>query len=140
MSLYDQSYQLFKGEVTAVENQYDPNDSTVWIGVKIYVKNVDHTDDSLAKEAFPPTHMPTSTVGGGSLSVPSVGQECMCCWHPRTTKYQILSYTTKGEISPFGGLSPEKVEEGDLVTKIGGKVKSIFTLGSGGKMKMHSNM
>ena len=35
---------------------------------------------------------------------------------------------TKGETSPFGGLSPEKVSEGDLVTKIGGKIKSIFTL------------
>ena len=135
---YNQSMRIFRGIVTDVQELFE-EDGQTYIATKIFVRDVNHDDESMAREANPPSHMPTSAVGGGSLSVPSIGQRVIAAYHPEVTKYQILSYVTTGETSPFGGLSPERVAEGDMVTKIGGKVKSIFTMSPKGIMRLYSN-
>ncbi len=135
---YNQSMKIFRGIVTNVEELFE-EDGTTYIATRIFVRDVNHDDNNLAREAMPPSHMPTSAVGGGSLSVPSVNQRVIAAYHPDMSKYQILSYVTTGESSPFGGLSPERVGEGDMVTKIGGKVKSIFTMSPKGIMRLYSN-
>lgn len=74
MSIYDQSWRVFRGIVTKVEEVLEDG---VWKGIKIFVRDINEPDESIAQEAYPPTGIATSSTGSGMISIPAPKQECI---------------------------------------------------------------
>lgn len=86
---------------------------------EIYISPLDSDGGGVwEKSASPPSPLPTSVVGSGMLSYPSVGQECLVAEF--TGARHIIGYTQPRGFAPYGQLPPDVLDEGSFQLSVNG--------------------
>ena len=130
-------YRIYRAVVIAVED--DP------AGFKrIQIQEKDALGEGAGKrEALPPTPIPVSKAGSAFIATPDIDDECIVAdyMHGGESKCYILTYTPKpvgAEINTQGTDIPDDVPVGSLLMRIGGAMRSVFSMTRGGVSKISS--
>ncbi len=105
---------------------------------EIYVSPIDSDGGGVwERTATPPSPLPTSVVGSGLLSYPSVGQECLVaeCEGQRN----IIAYTQPFGFAAYGQLPPDKLDEGAMQLSVNGLENAKLILNRKGYAALLSN-
>lgn len=133
--------QIFRAVVESVEpipnTKGGPSDKRIFVIPWLY-------DDEQGQylnriEVAPPSMMPTSVTGGGTVSSPSPGQHCIVAYDKDELIGQILTYCMPPGISPFGEYAPENLAPGATVLKVGGVRSATLKLAPDGQIKLGSD-
>ena len=127
-------YTIYKAKVVKIS--IPTNDgSTQRI---IYISPLHHTGmGPISRDASPPSVLPTSNLGSGILSFPSIGQECLVAEFQG--ERHIISYTQPKNVSPYGIQAPTKLEEGTTIFRTAGLESAELRLDKYGGISMFSN-
>jgi hypothetical protein len=127
-------YRLYRARVTGV-SQPTSNGSVRRV---IYITPVNDLGlGDVKKQANPPSPLPTSTLGAGVLSVPSIGQECLVA--ESATDRTIVCYLQPRGINVYGNQLPEYLGEGDTVFKATGLDPIELRLSREGVARLYGN-
>ena len=109
---------------------------------KIMVQDTSAVGDTGVIEAVTCTPIPVTDQGSTYFAYPDVASERLCAsqtdGHESVT--YILSYTPRALTSTnnFGTMAPEPVKPGGFFFKIGGGLKSVFSMARGGIIRLFS--
>jgi len=128
-------YKVYKAKVTKVTIP----DSQGSIQREIFITPLPNKGGGVwERPANPPNWLPTSTTGSGVVSYPSPGQECIIAeWGGER---HIISYITPRNISPYGNLIPEHLDEGSTVLSSNGLKHASLRMDKYGGVSLFSNM
>lgn len=108
-------YIIYRGKVTGISQPSDDGQVRRVIYVAPFLSS---GAGDIKQPAHPPSPQPTTLLGGGMLTVPEIGQECIVAESP--TDRVILSYVNPYGINPYGSQIPDYVGQGDTLFKTSG--------------------
>lgn len=131
-------YRIFRAEVVAINT----DEAT---GRKlIEVKEYGTINEPPYIEAMPPSFLPINSAGSGVQSMPQTGDNCLILegvgGGSDLSRAQILTYLPNRYVPNEGGLIPEALDTGDFHLKIGGRLKTLFSMSKNGLMQLSGGM
>lgn len=133
----EKNYRIYRGVVYSVETDPYTELKTIWI------KEEGAADEPPFTEALPPAIMPIDPMGSGVVSMPMPGTHCLVVegelGNSVLSRAQILTYLPERGIRHEGTQSPDTLEDGDFMIKLGGRNANRFTMTKAGEISLFNS-
>jgi len=126
--------RLYKAFVSSVTTSKEGNHKQIYVQEK-----VNRGTGARPRPATPPSTLPITQIGSGTLSVPDKGAGCIVL-EVSPNERHIIRYIPHPNTSQWGLLYPPKLQSGTVMFSSNGFYKATLTLSRKGRVTLKSNL